>query len=414
MAKMKQIFKLIAFTFTLQTINCANAQVDLLKSNAQKASAHLSVEAPIIKTGADQTDLYLPLLKGKKIALVVNPTSLIYKTHLVDSLLHSGIKIKCVFAPEHGFRGDAEAGGIVANTIDEKTKLPIISLYGKNQKPTADNLKGVDYVVFDIQDVGARFYTYISTLEYVMDACAENNIKLIVLDRPNPNGFYVDGPVLDKKFQSFVGRQSVPVVYGLTIGEYAKMLNGEGWLDSKKKCLLTVIPCYNYNHNSFYDLPVKPSPNLPNMNAIYLYPSLCFFEGTVVSVGRGTGKPFQIIGLPDSTIKGYSFTPVKIPHVAENPPYENIKCYGMDLSKNAFGVKTTKQLELKWLIGFYNNSSDKSKFFNSFFDKLAGNDTLRKQIEANVSETDIRNSWQADLDKYKTIRKKYLLYADFE
>lgn len=411
---MKQIFKLIAFTFLLHSINHADAQVDLLKSNAQKAGAHISAEEPKIKVGADQTELYMPLLKGKKIGMVVNPTSLIFKTHLVDSLLSSGIKIKCVFAPEHGFRGDAEAGGAIENSLDEKTKLPIISLYGKNQKPTPENLKGIDYVVFDIQDVGTRFYTYISTLEFVMDACAENNIKLIVLDRPNPNGFYIDGPVLDKKFQSFVGRQAIPVVHGLTIGEYAKMLNGEGWLESKKKCSLTVIPCYNYNHHSFYNLPVNPSPNLPNMNAIYLYPSLCFFEGTVVSVGRGTNKPFQIIGIPDSTIKGYSFTPVKIPKVAENPPYANIKCYGMDLTKSAFGFRTSKQLELKWLIGFYNNSSDKSKYFNSFFDKLAGNDILRKQIEANVNESDIRNSWKADLDKYKTIRKKYLLYGDFE
>lgn len=411
---MKQLIKLIAFTFFLLPNIKVHAQLDVLKSNTVKANEVLKNDPPAIKTGADQTALYMPLLKGKTVAVVANPTSVIYKTHLVDSMLSSGIKIKCVFAPEHGFRGDAEAGGNVSNAIDEKTKLQIISLYGKNQKPTAENLKGVDYVVFDIQDVGVRYYTYISTLEFVMDACAENKVKLLVLDRPNPNGFYIDGPVLDKKFQSFVGRQCIPVVHGLTVGEYAEMLNGEGWLASQKKCSLTVINCYNYNHNSFYTLPVKPSPNLPNMNAIYLYPSLGFFEGTIVSVGRGTGKPFQVIGVPDSAIKGYSFTPVKIPNVAENPPYENVKCYGMDLTRNAFSVKTTKRLELKWLIGFYKNATDKTTYFNSFFDKLAGNETLRKQIESNVSETEIRNSWKADLDKYKLIRKKYLLYPDFE
>lgn len=411
---MKQILKRLAIVFCILNFYHATAQIEELKASTLKAQAYINRQEGAIKVGAENMEAYLPMLKGKTIALVANQTSIINKTHLVDSLLTLKIKIKCVFAPEHGFRGDTEAGGDIATTIDNKTKLQVVSLYGKKMKPSDEDLKGVDIVIFDIQDVGARFYTYISTLEYIMDACAINGKKLIVLDRPNPNGFYVDGPVLDKKFQSFVGRQSIPVVYGLTIGEYAQLLNGEDWLDSKKKCNLKVVPCSNYDHTKFYSLPIPPSPNLPNMNAVYLYPSLCLFEGTNVSVGRGTDKPFQIIGTPDSTIRGYTFTPKSITHVAENPPYENQKCYGVDLSKSALNVQSQKKLELKWIIGFYQNNSDKSKYFNSFFDKLAGTDSLRLMIIGNKKEAEIRQSWQADITAYKIIRKKYLLYPDFE
>ncbi|MEO8149527.1 MAG: DUF1343 domain-containing protein [Bacteroidia bacterium] len=411
---MKQKLITVLSCSILFTFYFSYGQLDELKKSTLKAKAMLQVAEGTILPGALHTEKYVPMLKNKTIAIVANQTSLINKTHLVDSLKSLKIKIKCVFAPEHGFRGDTEAGGDITSTIDAKTKLPVISIYGKKNKPSPEDLKGVDYVVFDIQDVGARFFTYISTLEYVMDACAENKVKLIVLDRPNPNGFYVDGPVLDKNFRSFVGRQSVPIVYGLTIGEYAMMLNGENWLDCKKKCDLTVIECSNYDHSKLYSLPVPPSPNLPNMNAIYLYPSLCLFEGTGVSVGRGTDKPFQIIGTPDSTIKGYMFTPKKISHVAENPPFENQKCYGMDLTKSATSILSLKKIELKWLIGFYRNNNNQSKFFNSFFDKLAGTDQLRIMIQTDKPETEIRKSWETDLKTYKAIRKKYLLYLDFE
>lgn len=364
-----------------------------------------------IKTGADNTEAYFKLLRNKKVGVVANQSSLIYKTHLVDSLLNAGIKIRCVFAPEHGYKGNVEAGGHVN---DEKNKnIEIYSLYGSHKKPTAAQLKTIDILVFDIQDVGVRFYTYISTLQYVMEACADAGIPVLVLDRPNPNGFYIDGPVLDTAFASFVGMQPIPVVHGLTIGEYAKMLVGQNWLNTKNLCKLEVIKCSGYNHQMFYQLPIKPSPNLPNINAVYLYASLCFFEGTPVSVGRGTSKPFQIIGLPDSTLRGFTFTPQKIPSVAEAPMYEGQICYGMDLTKAAFNVQKHKQIQLKWLLGFYHNSKTQSTFFNSFFDKLAGTDILRQQIIAGISETDIRLSWQKDLEHYKTIRNRYLLYDDF-
>jgi len=314
-----------------------------------------------IKTGAENTTAYFPLLQRKKVAVVANQTSLINKTHIIDSLVGAGIKVNCVFAPEHGYRGNIEAGGTVPH---EKSKnIQVYSLYGDKKKPTAEQLKDIDILVFDIQDVGVRFYTYISTLQYVMEACADAGIQVLILDRPNPNGFYIDGPVLDTAFASFVGMQPIPVVHGLTMGEYAQMLVGEKWLRSIQPCNLKVIKCAGYNHQMYYRLPVKPSPNLPNINAVYLYPSLCFFEGTNVSVGRGTNKPFQVIGLPDSTLRGYTFTPVKIPQVAEKPLYENQKCYGMDLTTAAFDVQKYKQLHLKWLIGFYRNSKTQASFF---------------------------------------------------
>ncbi len=368
-----------------------------------------------IKTGADQTDVYLPMLKSKNIAIVANQTSVINKTNLVDSLLSLKINVKKVFCPEHGFRGDVEAGAKIDNKTDVKTGLPIISLYGENKKPKQEDLKGLDVIIFDIQDVGVRFYTYISTLNYVLEACAENDILMIVLDRPNPNGYYVDGPVLNPKFSSFVGMHAVPVVYGMTIGEYALMINAEKWLTNQKKCNLNVIKIINYKHSDYYILPVKPSPNLTNMNAVYLYPSLCLFEGTVVSIGRGTNKPFQIVGHPLFENTDYNFTPVSIKGMSENPPYKDQICNGYDLSEFSVSIiRSEAKLNLFWLIDSYKRLSSKTKFFNDFFDKLAGNDLLRKQIVEGKSEDEIRKKWDADLKNFKEIRKKYLLYTDFE
>jgi uncharacterized protein YbbC (DUF1343 family) len=364
--------------------------------------------------GIVQTDLYLPLLKDKSVGVVANQTSVIGRYHLVDSLKGSGVNIKCVFAPEHGFRGEKSAGEKVLNSIDKKTGLKIISLYGKNVAPKESDLNGIDIILFDIQDVGVRFYTYISTLQYIMEACSDKNIQLIILDRPNPHSFYIDGPVLKPEFSSFVGMQSVPVVYAMTIGEYAMMLNGEGWLKGKKKCNLKVIPIKNYTHNSKYQLRIPPSPNLPDMDAVYLYPSICFFEGTHVSLGRGTDKPFRLIGFQNNKKDTVSFTPKEIPGIAVNPPYEDTLCKGIDLSREGKKVILNKSLKLKWLLEMYAAFPDKEKFFNNFFDKLAGTDQLRLQITQNKTEKEIRNSWKGDIDKFKIIRKKYLLYEDFE
>ena len=372
---------------------CASAQSDAPKT---------------LKTGAEQTNLYVSDLKGKTIALVVNHTSMIGKMHLVDSLLSLGIKIKTIFAPEHGFRGTADAGEHVENGIDKKTGLPIISLYGNNKKPSAAQLEGIDVVIFDIQDVGARFYTYTSTMHYVMEACAEQSKKLLILDRPNPNGHYVDGQVLDKKFASFVGLNPVPVVHGCTVGELAQMINGEGWLAGNKKCNFQIVKCLGYKHSTPYNPPIATSPNLPNLQSMLLYPSICFFEGTDVSVGRGTDKQFQVIGSPNPKNGSFTFTPEDKPG-AKNPPQKGKLCYGEDLSK----IDARNQaFTLKYVIDYYKKSDNKAKFFSSpsFFDKLAGSDTTRKQIIAGMTETQIRASWKADLDNYKTIRKKYLLY----
>lgn len=364
----------------------------------------------ILKTGAEQINIYMPMLKGKSVALVVNHTSTIGKTHLADSLLALGVNIKTIFAPEHGFRGTADAGEHVANGIDKKTGLPIVSLYGANKKPTTAQLEGIDIVIFDIQDVGARFYTYTSTMHYVMEACAEMNKAMIVLDRPNPNGHYVDGPVLDKKFASFVGLNPVPVVHGCTVGELAGMINQEGWLKNGVKANLTVVKCLNYRHSMPYVLPIAPSPNLPNLQAILLYPSICFFEGTEVSVGRGTDKQFQVIGSPNPLNGSFTFTPEDKPG-AKNPPQKGILCYGLDLTQ----IDAHQQgFTLKYVLDFYQKATDKTKFFTSIsaFDRLAGSDSLRKQMIAGNTEAQIRASWQKDLEQYKVIRKKYLLYAE--
>jgi len=389
--------------------------------------------------GAERMDQYLPLLKGKSVAIFANQTSVVGHTLLVDTLLKRGIKVVRIFGPEHGFRGNADAGEKVGNAIDKETGIEVISLYGKHSKPTAEDLKGVDIMLFDIQDVGVRFYTFISSMQRYMEAAFENSIPLIILDRPNPNGFYVDGPVLDTKYKSFVGMQPIPIVYGLTIGEYARMIAGEKWLSDSanekyayyqqaKKTVdspfhFLIIKNENYDHNNKYILPVKPSPNLPDIQSVYLYPSTCFFEGTTLSEGRGTDKPFQVFGAPSLPKNLYSFTPNPTEGAKSSKHYGQV-CYGWNLSGTPAEVAHTvnKQIQLKWLLEAYRLFPDKDSFFivpksgemeHSFFDKLAGNDELWRQIKNGVSEKEIRASWEPALNNYKKIRKKYLLYKDF-
>ncbi len=358
---------------------------------------------------AGRTDQYLRLLDNKRVAVVANPASLINETHLVDSLFHLRVNVVKVFAPEHGFRGEAEAGEDVKGGIDTKTGIQIVSLYGDHKKPDASDLKGVDIVLFDIQDVGVRFYTYISTLQYIMEACAEYNVPLVLLDRPNPHGHYVDGPVLEDSCKSFVGLQKIPLVYGMTMAEYAMMLNGENWLDNKKKCKLQVVKMLNWDHSTDVHLPVPPSPNLPNDEAIRLYPSLCLFEGTAVSLGRGTAFPFQCYGYPGKSNFEYSFTPISIKGKAVKPLYENVECQGYNLAAWA-KVNRPDRIHLEWLIEARSTFPDKEKFFNAFFEKLAGCKALRRQIEENWSEEKIRASWEKDIASFRQIRMKYLLY----
>ncbi len=357
-----------------------------------------------VTPAADQTELFLPLLKGKTVACVVNQTSISNGMHLVDRLNAEGINIKIIFAPEHGFRGEADAGEKVNNETDKKTGIPIFSLYGKTKSPTPESLTGVDYVIFDIQDVGARFYTYISTLHHVMEACGKQKVPVLVLDRPNPNGMYMDGPVLEKEFSSFVGIHPIPIVHGNTIGELAQMICGEKWVSSNPNII--VFPCKNYTHQQKYILPIKPSPNLPNETSIALYASLCLFEGTNISVARGTDFPFQAIGYPDSSMGKFSFCPRSIQNAAKNPLYEGQDCFGLDLRN----TQNSYQFTLSYLIEFYKKSKNKDKYFNAFFDKLAGTGSLKKQIIAGLSEDEIRLTWQENLEKYKKIRVKYLLY----
>jgi uncharacterized protein YbbC (DUF1343 family) len=365
-----------------------------------------------IKTGADQTEKYLPLLKGKNVGLVINPTAEIDGINLADTLKSAGVNIKAIFGPEHGFRGDADAGEKVGNYIDKKSGIPVISLYGPKKAPSKDDLKDLDIVVFDIQDVGARFYTYTITLADVMQACADNKVPLLILDRPNPNGELIDGPILDPAFKSGVGMHKIPITHGLTIAEFAKMVNGEKWLKNNAQCNIKIIEMANYHHGKEYNLPVKPSPNLPNMLSIYLYPSTCLFEGTAISQGRGTTYPFQVLGHPLLKDKySFSFKPVSIKGMSKNPPLENEVCYGIDFRKMPLQeIRNQKQIDLKLLLDLYNDFPEKDKFFTPFFNKLAGTDQLMKQVKEGKSEAEIRKSWEDGLTKYKETRKKYLLY----
>ncbi|MDP2236961.1 MAG: DUF1343 domain-containing protein [Bacteroidales bacterium] len=373
------------------------------------------VEYQAIKTGAEQTENYFHLLRGKKIAVVTNHTGIIGRQHIVDTLLSSGIQVVKIFTPEHGFRGDQDAGAHISNLKDEKTGLPVVSLYGNKKKPEVADLKDVDVILFDLQDVGVRFYTYISTLTYVMDACAENKIPIIVLDRPNPNGFYIDGPVLASKFKSFVGLHPVPVVYGLTIGEYALMVNGENWLESKLKADLLVIPLIGYEREMIVKLPMKPSPNLPDWESIYLYPSLCFFEGTIVSVGRGTQHPFKVFGHPDLKSGSYKFTPIPIKGASSKPKLEGQVCNGFILNDYANDFeRNPKKLNLSWLIDAWKELNSQHPFFNNYFNTLAGTDNLRKQIEQGLEGKQIEESWINEIESYKKIRINYLIYPDFK
>jgi len=424
-----KVFKNTVLLLVLVTISCGSKTSKEISSNAEGLRQDLGdsieqVDQQIV-VGANKTEHYLPLLQGKRVAVVANQTSIIFKeiatttakspnensyTHLVDSLLSLKIDIKKVFAPEHGFRGTVDAGEVVNDGIDTKTGLPIVSLYGKNKKPSVAQLKDLDIVIFDIQDVGTRFYTYISSLHYVMEACAEQNIPVLILDRPNPNGHYIDGPILELEHKSFVGMHPIPVVHGMTIAEYAQMINGEGWLKNGVKCKLKIITTEHYTHQTAYSLPLKPSPNLPNDSAINLYPSLCFFEGTNISVGRGTDKQFQVVGSPFYFLKrhNYEFTPQ--PNLgARNPKHKNKVCHGSDLSEH----EDLKALNLNWLIEFYKANQQyapEETYFNNFFTKLAGTKKLQYQIEAGLSEAEIKASWQIGLTKYRKIREQYLLY----
>ncbi|WP_338357037.1 DUF1343 domain-containing protein [Yeosuana marina] len=415
----KRITLISSLILLLLTLSCFTPNKDKKNSSIK--------EKKNIVVGANQTENYIHLLKGKNIAVVANNTSVIFKndtaryTHLVDSLLSLGIHITKVFAPEHGFRGSADAGEDLTDTIDSKTGLQIISLYGENKnptkkqiynyrKPTPEQLNNIDAIVFDIQDVGVRFYTYISTLHNVMEACAENNIPLIVLDRPNPNGHYVDGPVLEENTKSYAGLGPIPIVYGMTIGEYALMTNGEKWLNNGIQCNLKVIRLKNYTHKSTYSLPLRPSPNLPNDKSINLYPSLCLFEGTNVSCGRGTEMQFQIFGSPylPSNIYKFSFIP-KPNFGSKNPKHENEKCYGLDLSE----ADNLQSINFSWLIDAYRATTVKTNFFrDKAFNKLAGNTLLKQQIEQGLSMEEIRASWQKDLTDFKKTRAKYLRYPE--
>lgn len=376
----------------------------------------LQVYAQPIRMGAERTFLYFDQLQDKKVAVCGNQSSMVGKTHLVDTLLSAGIHVVTIYCPEHGFRGDAEAGAHINSSVDTKTGIPIVSLYGKNKKPTISS-NSIDVILFDIQDVGCRFYTYISTLHYVMEGAAENGVEVIILDRPNPNGYFVDGPVLDTSYRSFVGMHPVPVVHGMTIGEYGRMINGEKWLANGVQCKLQVVPIENYDHSIRYSLPVAPSPNLQTDESIYLYPSLCLFEGTQISVGRGTPIPFQVYGHPQLTAGDFHFTPTPIKGVSENPPQKNLDCRGYDLTAYAKArLNGDNRFDISYIINAYKHFPEKDKFFlaNNFIDKLAGSCQLRKDIIAGKSENEIRASWQEKLEKFKQKRKQYLLYPDFE
>ncbi|WP_423129612.1 exo-beta-N-acetylmuramidase NamZ family protein [Gaoshiqia sp. Z1-71] len=364
-------------------------------------------------SGAARTDIYLPLLNDKRVGLVVNQTSVVDSVHLVDFLLSKKVNITAIYAPEHGYKGTVERGEYIESSIDSVTGIPVFSIYGRTRKPAPEMLRGIDVMLFDIQDIGVRFFTVVSTMSNVMEACAENGIQVIILDRPNPLGYYVDGPVMKPEFTNFIGLHQVPVVHGLTLGEFAMMINGESWLKDSVKCDLEVIPVKNYTHATRYQLPVVPSPNLPDMKSVYLYPMVCFFEGAEVNEGRGTFKPFQQFGAPWFTPRDHAYVPVSIPVLAFHPKFENDTCYGYDLSDSSLEeLQDIRQIQLKYLIEFYQKCPDKEAYFTSFFENLAGSDTLRKQIIAGHTEEQIRESWNDDLQNYKEMRKKYLLYDE--
>lgn len=397
----KSVFKNTVLLFLLLMISCGSAT----KVSKIEPIDVTVTENPII-TGAQRYDYYLPMLKGKRVGVVTNQTGIISnQLHLIDFLLNQSVEVKKIYAPEHGFRGTADAGEHIVDGKDTQTGLPVISLYGNNKKPKPEQLADIDLMIFDLQDVGARFYTYISSLHYIMEACAENKIPLLILDRPNPNIAIVDGPTLEKENTSFVGMHPIPLLHGMTIGEYAQMINGEKWLKDGIQCNLKIIPCSNYNRNRTYSLPVKPSPNLPNDQSINLYASLCLFEGTNVSVGRGTEKQFQIYGSPFLPNSNFSFTPM--PNFgAKEPLYKAKVCYGEDLTQ----ISRVDALELKWLLKAYQTTTDKSKFFNSFFTKLAGTEALKQQIEAGLSESKIKKTWKTGIEAFMKMRKPYLIY----
>ena len=391
---------LFAVTFLWSLLACQSQEKSSVHSDPQESDDELVL-------GAERLQAYLPLLENKKVALVVNHTSLVGSTHLVDTLLSRGVDVVQVFAPEHGFRGAQEAGETVENSIDKATGLPIVSLYGTNKKPTAAQLQDIDAVVFDIQDVGVRFYTYISTMSYVMEACAEQGKMVVILDRPNPNGDYVDGPILQPSQRSFVGLHPIPIVHGLTVAELAYMINEEKWLANGVRCTLKLIEMENYHHQLIYHLPVKPSPNLPNYQSIRLYPSLCLFEGSQVSIGRGTQFPFQVYGHPHFSDSNFSFTPVAIPGMDQNPKHKDLVCGGVDLREIDAPTFT-----LSYVLDAYQKFENKDQFFKKYFNLLAGNELLMGQIESGLNETEIRSSWEADLQNFKTMRKSYLLYPE--
>ncbi len=393
----------ISFLFTL-----------LLLFNTCQGQRATFVARETIIFGDQRMDVYLPLLENKNIALLSNHTSIIEGKHLLDTLLQRGINITKVFSPEHGFRGQAGAGELVQDGKDPQTGIPIVSLYGKHKKASPKDLQGIDVVLFDIQDVGARFYTYISTMGLMMEACAENDVQFIILDRPNPHGHYVDGPTLKKAFQSFVGQYPIPVIHGMTVGEFAKMLLGEKWLKDDAQCKLQVITMENYSHRKICPLDIAPSPNLPNMDAISLYPSLCFFEGTPISVGRGTALPFQVYGYPKFSPTSYQFIPKPIQGVAQHPKCEGKTCHAFTLNDKAKEQLLKGKINLSWLIASYHQFNSNETFFTSFFNKLAGSEELSQQIKSGKTEAEIRSSWKKDLKHFKAIRKKYLLYKDFE
>lgn len=402
------LFKNTIFALALTAFSCGNGQSQQLDTPTADIESPASTSTLLL--GADQSDAYLPLLKDKRVGVVANQTAVLStgdEPHLVDHLVASGISVQAVFAPEHGFRGTADAGELVKDGVDTKTGLPIISLYGKNKKPKPEQIEGLEVIVFDIQDVGARFYTYISTLHYVMEAAAEQGITVMVMDRPNPNGHYIDGPILEPAHSSFVGMHPIPVVHGMTIAEYAQMINGQGWLKDKVQCTLEIVPMEGYTKDLVYSLPIKPSPNLPNDVAINLYPSLCFFEGTPISAGRGTDTQFQVFGAPDLPTEQfpYRFTPGPN-EGSKYPKFDGKTCNGMDLTDH----HRLDRIDLHWLIEAYVGSGKSEDFFTPFFTKLAGTEQLQKQIEQGYTAGEIRKSWRKDLMAYDQMRKAYLLY----